>query len=234
MKVKRWYIYIEKQLREVSAKMKQSASWDKTYSQFDEYTEEMLHYWKCICPIWSFAVTVREFISDWGSARHLCIAKELPNKKALEPTMGEKRNIIKGVKAERDIKMPVAFEIFPAKDNIVDKYDVYHLWIVGEKSIPFRVNINPLKFVFHWKTRTINGKHIFYTSKRFGFRKPVKVYFLKPANGSELRWYDKQNFKDQFIGKDVVALEVITDQYLGYSALICVPKAFSKLPFGLR
>ena len=214
--------------------VKQSATWAMTYTQYDEYNEEIIYYWKCVYPTWLYAVTVREFFSEWGSAKHLCIAKELPNKKALEPTMDEKRKIIKGVKAERDIVLPIVFEIFPAKKKIVDRYDVYHLWVVSKKTIPFYVDIKPLRLVFRWKSKVVNGKRIFYTSKQYGFWNPVKVYFLRTEDNAELKWYDKQNFKDQVIGEDVVALEAITDKHLGYSVLICVPKALSKLPFGLR
>ena len=202
--------------------------------QLDEYNEEVISYWNFRGPSWSYSVTVREFISEWGAAKHLCIAKELATGKALEPTMNEKRSILKGVDAKQGMGISIAFEIFPAKNKIVDKYDVYHLWLVRQEALPFFVNIKPLKFVLSWKFAVVNEKHIMYTTKFYYSKWPVKVYFLKAKDGEELRWYDKQNFKDRVIGEDTVAIEFVTDKHLGYSVLICVPNSLKKLPFGLR
>jgi hypothetical protein len=218
---------------EVSA-MERTSTWDLTYTQLDEYNEEIIYYWNYRCSKWAYAVTVREFFSEWGSAKHLCIAKELVSGEYREPTMLEKREIISGVCSNENMDETVAFEIFPAKSKIVDKFDVYHLWLVKKNAIPFSIDVKPAKHFRNWKVKTVNGKRIIYTERNHYIWKPIKAYFLKAEDGSELRWYDKQNFKDEMIGEDVIAFEFVTDKYPGYTVLICVPKAYGEIPFGLR
>ncbi len=214
--------------------MERDSTWKRVFTQLDEYNEEVISYWNFKGPSWSYSVTVREFISEWGAAKHVCISKELTTGKALEPTMSEKRSILKGIDAKDGMDIPIAFEIFPAKNRIVDRYDVYHLWLVRREELPFFVNIKPLKFVLSWKVAVVNKRHIMYTTRIYYSKRPIKVYFLMAEDGKELRWYDKQNFKDRVIGEDTVAIELVTDKYSNYSVLICVPKALERLPFGLR
>lgn len=214
--------------------MERTSTWDLTYTQLDEYNEEIIYYWNYRCSKWAYAVTVREFFSEWGSAKHLCIAKELVSGEYREPTMLEKQEIVSSVCSNENMDETVAFEIFPAKSKIVDKFDVYHLWLVKKNAIPFSIDVKLAKHFRNWKAKTINGKCIIYIKKTHYLWKPVKAYFLRAEDGSELRWYDKQNFKDEMIGEDVIAFEFVTDQYPGYTVLICVPKAYGEIPFGLR
>lgn len=220
--------------------MEKMTSWNRTSTRIDEYTEEAVSFWNCSGNDCIYLVTVREFFSEWGSSKHVTIFKEQvktadsSGKYHKEPNMAEKRFVLNGVEANEFNS--VAFEIFPAKNKIVDKYDVYHLWVVQKHAIPFFITLKPPRIAWPWKTISIKEcccsytVRIYYTYRR-GL---VKVYFLKAEDGSELKWYDKQNFKDFVIGEETVAVEFITDQLQGISALVCVPNSVKNLPFGLR
>lgn len=210
------------------------ASWKREYQQLDEYNEEVITTWSFKGENWSHLVTVREFPSEWGYAKHICIGMTLISGKSSEPSMLEKRKILDGTKAKDSFEDPVAFEIFPAKERIVDKYDVYHLWMVKKEMIPFYVDVRPLLMVLNWKSTIVNGKKIEYTSRTYFSNGFVKVYFLKTKKGEMLRWYDKQNFKDEIIGASTIAIELVTEANLDYSVLICVPERIGRIPFGLR
>lgn len=131
---------------------------------------------------------------------------------------------------------PVAFEVYPAKENIVDNLDVYHLWVMEKNKIPFFIDVKIPRLVLKQKSIKINGKHLLYTQKYYRLQNGrfVQVYYVRAADGTELKWYDKQNFKDLVIDENIVAIEFTVERYQKYSVLVCVPKELKKLPFGLR
>lgn len=220
--------------------MENMSSWNRTSTQIDEYNDKVITFWKCREKDAIYYVNVRDFISEWGMAKHISILKNqveeanCGNKYHKEPNMAEKRFILNGVEANKlDL---VAFEIFPAKNKIVDKYDVYHLWVVRKSAMPFFVNLRPPRAVWTWKRICIKERCFSYTIRMYYSHNKmlVKVYFLKADDGSELKWYDKQNFKDSVIGEEQVAVEFITDQMPNISAIVCVPESVKSIPFGLR
>ena len=213
--------------------------WRRTSLSLKDGGNEIFAAWKYIGNSISYWVNVREFLSDWGWIKQVTIAKEISDelygKEVKEPTMIQKAFVLEGVKARNSFTTPVVFEIYPAKENIVDKLDVYHLWVVEKHQIPFFVDIRLPNLITRWKTVTIAGQKLYYTRKRHrNGGRWVEVYYVRAANGIELRWYDKQNFKDQIIGNNIVALEFVEQYNKKAAVLVCAPKELKKLPFGLR
>lgn len=216
--------------------------WRRNCVQLNEYLEEMVAYWSYVGDERVYNVTVRDFFSDWGSVKQISIFKERLNPDDMdemfdkEPNMSEKRFVLNGVKAYSSIENAIAFEVFPSKDNIVDKMDIYHVWILEKKNIPFYVDLKIPKFIWNWKKITINNKNVTYTMRTYSSKRgrPIRVYFVRTADDTELKWYDKQIFKDTMIGEEIVAIEFVSDKAQKFSILVCAPKSIKKLPFGLR
>ena len=219
--------------------MENEGQWRRSSLRLECGGNEIFAVWKYLSAGISYWINIREFLSDWGWIKQVTISKEILNelcgKEFSEPTMIQKEFVLEGVNARKTFSSPVAFEIYPAKDDIVDKLDVYHLWVVEKNQIPFFVDAKAPNWIIRWKKAVIAGKKLQYSRKqqRIGGRL-ISVYYVRADNGTELRWYDKQNFKDQIIGNDIVALEFVEQYNSKASVLVCAPKGLKKLPFGLR
>lgn len=199
-------------------------------------SDEIMERWTYSDEEVKYDIAIRHFYSNWGSAKQVIISKK--NEKAkqfgIEPTMQEKEEILKATKAQNDITDCVAMEIFPKWREIVDNYDLYHIWLVNKKEIPFFVDIfKKPKFMRLNKKLRVDGVSYEYNFKNYSrFSKSISIFFVKNANGKELTWYQKQNFKDIIIGKNVISIEIIKyDKKISYSIIISVP--LTRLPFGL-
>lgn len=201
-----------------------------------EYDDELLEYWRYQDKSLEYHVYTRHFYCNWGPTKQVAISKKTFNSidhKDKEPSMSEKRKILLDLNVLSSTE--VALEVFPKKSKIVDRFDLYHVWILGQRQFPFYFKSIRIPKLFGWKDACINGKKLKYKSKGIdiGNNRIVNIYFLKAEDGSELFWYDKQNFKDEFIGEDVIAFEFIWDQAKGVTILVCTPKDFKNFPFGL-
>lgn len=220
----------------------EQALWIRNRVYLDEYLNEMIAYWNYTDDKIMYTVSMRDFFSGWGEARHVTIFKEHLKEPEngdvfeKEPSMEEKRFVLNGIKAYSGIKDSVAFEVFPAKENIVDRINMYHLWVVSRSKIPFNIKIKIPRFVWKWKKAIIDNTSVLYTvrNKYTPNGKIIQVYFIKSTQGKELKWYTKQEFKDIMIGQKRVAIELVSDSQEKLSVLVCAPKSIEKLPFGLR
>lgn len=222
--------------------MDESTKWRRLILRVEGEDNEVFCAWEYSGQYISYYITVREFFSEWGWIRQVTISKEITNEFICgenddkEPTMIQKEFILDGVKATTGFINPVAFEVYPAKENIVDNLDVYHLWVMEKNKIPFFIDVKIPRLVLKQKSIKINGKHLLYTRKYYRLQNGrfVQVYYVRAADGTELKWYDKQNFKDLVIDENIVAIEFTVERYQKYSVLVCAPKELKKLPFGLR
>lgn len=207
--------------------------WQRYFSTSEsfEYTDEGLEYFKYNDKNVEYDVMVRSFFCDWGSMKQVSINKK--SKCSKEPNMREKNFIIDGLNILQNNTM--ALEVFPKKSNIVDNYDLYHVWIIGKQNFPCYVPKTKKEFIHIWKKVIVNEKEFFYRKeeKNFNGQRTI-IYYVKDKNDSELSWYEKQNFKDYVIGEDVIAVELIEKNFYKAATLICIPKSIGNLPFGLK
>lgn len=209
--------------------------WKRTQARLVDETNDFLEQWEYRLNNLLYLVGIKHFYSNWGTSAQVTILKKVDGK-YLEPSMSEKLEIFEYTYAFCCLRKPIAFEVFPIKSHIVDRIDAYHTWGVEETRLPFFVLPKAPYFWKKWESVEINGKKILYT-KKFQIStkgEMVLIYFIKASDHTELRWYDKQNFKDAIIGEDVLAIEPITEKKFDFSTLICAPKSIKKLPFGLK
>lgn len=73
---------------------------------------------------------MRDLQTEWGKVTHVTItAHEQPN-------WAEKQRI----KNELFGKESLAIEVFPRESELVDKANMYHLWVLHEKNLPFGID----------------------------------------------------------------------------------------------
>ena len=210
------------------------ATWERTHTRIT-HEGEIREQWEYSQDTLSYLVGINRFYSEWGFSTQITILKKLEGK-YVEPSMTEKNRIFKYTNALNSFDEALPFEVFPTKSRIVDRINAYHTWVVEKREIPFYVKPKSSLQFSWWKRVQINGKELAYTTQKCSSAQSgrISIYFVKAADKSELKWYDKQNFKDAVIGTDIVAIEPIVYEDLDYSILICAPENVSKLPFGLK
>ncbi|KIL46961.1 hypothetical protein KP77_25300 [Jeotgalibacillus alimentarius] len=67
--------------------------------------------------------------TEWGKVTHLTITSHE------QPPWGVKQQI----KNELLGKEALAIEVFPKESELVDKADMYHLWVLHEQQLPFGI-----------------------------------------------------------------------------------------------
>lgn len=208
--------------------------WKRSNSQLNSSDEELIENWSYQDDNGAkiFEGYLRYFFCTWGTTIQLAIMKKPNLNQSKEPDMSEKLFIMNGLRVYNKIT-DIAFEVYPRKKKIVDKYDLYHVWILDKMFFPYLVKFRKNKLNFFWKKVIINGKHLCYKKKTIIGQK-IKVYFLKAEDRKELTWYEKQDFKDFVIGKDIIALESIEKSTDNVAYLVCLPNEIGELPFGLR
>lgn len=77
-----------------------------------------------------YVVMTRKVITEWGTVTHACIR----NRDNADIPWSEKQRI----KNELFGRNATAIEVFPSEDKLVDKANMYHLWILPEGfELPF-------------------------------------------------------------------------------------------------
>lgn len=185
----------------------------------------------------NFVVQKRVFNCKLGIIEHITIQK-ISRKNILsgnlfdsiEPTYADKLNIRKIIKKENhDI-----IEVFPKESTLVDAANLYHLWVLPEDyQFPFSIEY-PEKI-------TYEESGYFYDIK-FGVKELKTDYgkmvtlLIKSKDGTRIPWKSKQEIKDDLIGKENTAIEIIpknvSSMMEGECYMIGLPTKF-QLPFGL-
>ena len=212
--------------------MLERAKWVRETSSIEYSSEEpeMVEKWKCQYGKIEYIAKIRLFMSNWGIAKLVSIAKYSKiNKNDKEPNMSEKNAILSGLDIIENYE--VALEIFPKKSKIVDKIDMYHLWIIRKVDFPYYIQNKISSFLTRWREVEVNGKKMLFKKRTIknGLTNS-DVFFIKSKDNKELTWYEKQNFKDSVIGEDVIAVEYICETEQNIAMLTCIPE----IVFGLK
>ena len=77
-----------------------------------------------------FVCMMRDLDTQWGKVTHLTITGQE------KPNWMQKQNI----KNELFGKESIAIEVFPKESELVNNASMYHLWILHEKEIPFKID----------------------------------------------------------------------------------------------
>ena len=185
----------------------------------------------------NFSVRKREFICKLGTMKHITIKKiSKENLKtcnffdSVEPDYVEKIWIRQLVGEEkRDM-----LEVFPRKTRLIDAANLYHIWFLPEDyQFPFSIE---------YPTERKYEESGYFYDITFGVKEiqteygKVVVLSIKSKDGKGIPWRSKQEIKDDLIGKDETAIELIPKSVTSMKddecCIIGIPHSF-KLPFGL-
>lgn len=214
------------------------------------WSHQISEAWKCTTKEFVVTCLVRNFSSPmFGNMRHL--VTKFANRNLLhrnsfmalkfsdDPTYNEKVYILQAKGAWKKI----AVEVFPTVANTVDAANLYHLWeFEDEQRLPFDIShirnipehlkdladsdmpVEGIEFALH----SVCSEKLSPNSY-FGY------LYLRSKDGHELKWKEKQIIKNQLAGKNITAVEVISDDLrnLGYTCLVCLPLGF-ELDFGIH
>lgn len=206
--------------------------------------ETSVNVWRYLGVPISYLLWMSEGDSEWGKIGHITIKKIDQVKVAQnpiyqfdseEPTYAEKIRARQVVRQENKI----ALEIFPRSSDVVDEANLYHVWLMPEKfEFPFPI-VQDLPeetehFIWGKTFMQINYSEK-YLETNWG---TIRYCFLSNDSAGELKWKQKQEFKERVFGPDRVAIEVIPARatrspYQQETCLICMPKDF-RFPFGLK
>lgn len=186
----------------------------------------------------NFVVQKRVFTCKLGTMEHIIIQK-ISRKNILsgnlfdsiEPTYADKLNIRKIIEKENQDMI----EIFPKESTLVDAANLYHLWVLPKDyQFPFSIE--------YPEEITYEESGYFYDI-RFGVKEiqteygKLIVLLIKSKNGTWIPWKAKQEIKDDLIGIEKTAIELIPKNISfmkeGECYIIGLPSKF-QLPFGLR
>lgn len=73
---------------------------------------------------------MRDLQTEWGKVTHLTITS------FKQPNWSEKQRIKNDLFGEESL----AIEVFPKESELVDEADMYHLWILHDKQLPFGID----------------------------------------------------------------------------------------------
>lgn len=149
-----------------------------------------------------------------------------------EPTYAEKVSILGKFQKGNNY----AIEVFPARRRLVDGANLYHMWEFQEKTLPFSTKPilsipKPEEFEENWDG---SAEYAMCSGEKTEYGR-VGYLYLKRTDGKPLKWREKQKMKDEIIGDDLIAVEVISSNmsHLKYTCLICLPMDY-KLDFGIH
>lgn len=116
-----------------------------------------------------------------------------------------------------------AVEVMPRKCEIVDKVDAYHMYEFPSTT-QFEFNYHPI-FQAPQKYDTMQMDDGLFEYFLRGEDGGLQYLYLRKKNGKELRWWDKQNLKDEIVGAHRCAVEMIIGgmESREYTALIVLP-----------
>lgn len=125
-------------------------------------------------------------------------------------------------------------EIFPRESSLVDMANLYHLWILPvDYQFPFLIE---------YPTERNYEETGYFYDIMFGVKEiqteygKVVVLSIKSRDGKRIPWKSKQEIKDDLIGKEETAIEIIPKGVKSMKNNECyiigMPHRF-KLPFGL-
>lgn len=184
-----------------------------------------------------FVVQKREFSCEWGQMNHITIKKiskeNFENGRvfdSVEPDYQEKiwiRQVVR--ETNRDM-----LEVFPRESSLVDMENLYHLWILPiDYHFPFSIE---------YPTERNYEETGYFYDIMFGVKEiqtedgKVVVLSIKSRDGKRIPWKSKQEIKDDLIGKEETAIEIIPKGVKSMKdnecCIIGMPKRF-QLPFGL-
>lgn len=146
-----------------------------------------------------------------------------------EPTYADKTAILTRFQKAKNY----AIEVFPTRNNLVDGANLYHMWEFKERVLPFSLeHIHKLPEDFEPMFNS-NIEYAIRGEKSEHGR--VGYLYLKKTDGKPLKWREKQAAKDEIIGDDFTAVEVISSsmKHLKYTCLICLPMDYH-LDFGIH
>lgn len=235
----------KKQPRKKELKKKLKPKWEKMKEDETGFPESFwkgekkVGVWRYLGIPISYLLFLTSNNSSWGEVLHLTI-KKLDQLKAHmdvryyfdseEPTFAEK------IQARQVIRQTnrIGLEVFPKESNLIDGANLYHVWLLPEEfEFPFSI-VLPEEIPLTESTSGISyGKKE--VSTQWG---SVTYYLLEDSAKKELKWKQKQTFKNDVCGKESLAIEIIPAKascspYQNKSCLICLPEQMN-LPFGLR
>jgi len=73
---------------------------------------------------------MRDLQTEWGKVTHVTITAHE------QPDWSEKQSI----KNDLFGKESVSIEVFPKESELIDQADMYHLWVLHEKKLPFGID----------------------------------------------------------------------------------------------
>lgn len=148
---------------------------------------------------------------------------------AKEPNYEEKLQVLSGVGKWKKCAM----EVFPTTDNLVDEVNMYHIWELQESAFPF--DISPISQLPDSLEEVSEDIHVQYAMRTANTKYGRVAYLYLKPHAEELRWKEKQKIKNEIIGEDLTAVEIISDKAknLGYSCLVCLPWGY-EFDFGLH
>ena len=125
-------------------------------------------------------------------------------------------------------------EIFPRESSLVDMANLYHLWILPvDYQFPFLIE---------YPTERNYEETGYFYDIMFGVKEiqteygKVVVLSIKSRDGKRIPWKSKQEIKDDLIGREETAIEIIPKGVKSMRddecCIIGMPKKF-QLPFGL-
>lgn len=190
------------------------------------------------------AVQIRNFSTPkFGEMRHLFIKVLNLKKYALQgafairnsedPTYEQKAWVLSTLGRWKKL----ALEVFPKTSELVDGANLYHIWeLENEEKLPF--DLNPIAQLPDTLSDELISKAYAVNYELKGRRTTngnVGYLYLRSKDGKELKWRQKYDIKNEIIGEDLIAVEVISEKFrsLNYTCLLCLPIDYT-LDFGLR
>jgi len=96
------------------------------------WSKQMDRYWESND---GYAVSSRQIRTEWGVVEHVTISRMGDDKGDIPWAVKQE------IKDELFGSQYTAIEVFPAKKNLIDVMDVYHLWVLPKKyTLPFGIH----------------------------------------------------------------------------------------------
>jgi len=205
--------------------------------------EKSIAIWRYMGVPISFAHWLTKADTKWGEIFHITI-KKFDQVKAFEdrsklfdseePTYAEKIQARQITRLEKC----VALEVFPSEIRMLDAANLYHLWLLPEEfSLPFPIDLKENVVL----TKQLSGnsfRKINYGEKQLQTEwGMITYYILEDSQKQELKWKQKQEFKNRVMGAmntaaEFIPAKAVCSPYGKRTCLICFPEGF-EFPFGL-
>lgn len=196
--------------------------------------------WQCNEEHRKLTCQIRDFKTPLGRPMRHLIVKDVNKDKyfdnpiiatlfAEDPSYYDRVSIIRELGKWKKL----AVEVFPREKDLVDRANLYHLWEIEDRNqLPFDIDLikdfHDLKpsryfspFIGFDKAFDVNYSVALHTFKAGQFA----YLFVTPIDGVELKWKQKYEIKNGIFGKNVMAVEVISEELgsLPYTCLVCYP-----------